>query len=141
MNVASMTLPYFIDFIKCALEFGKVKIKRIEMTFKGKQNIFPHYQPLYCIVLTFRSNYDACCNSFSTRTIDLHVDAARIVGCCASSHVILVVSVDLHNLCARSSECKHVMAICILVASECKYKAIQWLLMRKYALLAFECHP
>ena len=41
---ASMTLPYFIDFIKCALEFGKVKIKLLETTFKGKQSIFPHQQ-------------------------------------------------------------------------------------------------
>ena len=30
------------------------------------------------------------------------------------------------------------MAIGFIVASECKYKAMQWLLMRKYALLAFE---
>ena len=29
-------------FIKCALEFGKVRIKLLEMTFKGKQSIFPH---------------------------------------------------------------------------------------------------
>jgi hypothetical protein len=43
---ASMPLPYFIYFIKCALEFGKVKIKLLEMTFKGKQIIFPHFQPL-----------------------------------------------------------------------------------------------
>jgi hypothetical protein len=40
-----MTLPYFIYFIKCALEFSKVKIKLLEMTFKDKQNIFPHQQP------------------------------------------------------------------------------------------------
>ena len=32
------------------------------------------------------------------------------------------------------------MAIGFIAASECKYKAMQWLLMRKYALLAFECH-
>ena len=25
-----------IDFIKCALEFSKVRIKLLEMTFKGK---------------------------------------------------------------------------------------------------------
>ena len=43
---SAMTLPYFIDFIKHALEFGKVKIKLLEMTFKGKQSIFPHHQPL-----------------------------------------------------------------------------------------------
>ena len=35
-----MTLPYFIDFIKRALEYGKVRIKLLEMTFKGKQSIF-----------------------------------------------------------------------------------------------------
>jgi hypothetical protein len=32
-------------FIKYALEFSKVKIKLLEMTFKGKQSIFPHHQP------------------------------------------------------------------------------------------------
>jgi hypothetical protein len=42
---ASMTLPYFIYFIKYALEFSKVKIKLLKMTFKGKQSIFPHHQP------------------------------------------------------------------------------------------------
>jgi hypothetical protein len=40
-----MTLPYFMYFIKYALEFGKVKIKLLEMTFNGKQSIFPHHQP------------------------------------------------------------------------------------------------
>jgi hypothetical protein len=42
---ASMTLPYFIYFIQHALDFGKVRIKLLEMTFKGKQSIFPHHQP------------------------------------------------------------------------------------------------
>ena len=107
---ASMTLPYFIDFIKCALEFGKVRIKLLEMTFKGKQSIFPHQQPLHCLILTFRSNYEAYCHSFSTGTIDLHVDSARITGSCASSCVTLVVPVDLHIPSVRSSECKHVMS-------------------------------
>ena len=111
---ASMTLPYFIDFIKHALEFGKVKIKLLEMTFKGKQSIFPHQQPLHCLILTFRSNFDAYCHSISTGTIDLHVDSARITGSCASSCVILVVPVDLHIPSVRISECKHVMA-CICV--------------------------
>jgi hypothetical protein len=32
-------------FIKHALEFGKVRIKLLEMTFKGKQSIFPNHQP------------------------------------------------------------------------------------------------
>ena len=107
---ASMTLPYFIDFIKCALEFGKVKIKLLEMTFKGKQSIIPHQQPLHCLVLILQSNYDAYCHSISTRAIDLYVDSARITGSCTSSRVTLVVPVDLHNLCVRSSECIHVMA-------------------------------
>jgi hypothetical protein len=43
---ASMTLPYFIYFIKRALEFGKVKIKLLEMTFNDKQSIFPKHQLL-----------------------------------------------------------------------------------------------
>ena len=51
-----MTLPYFIDFIKHALEFGKVKIKLLEMTFKGKQSILPHQQPLHCLVLTYQKS-------------------------------------------------------------------------------------
>ena len=107
---ASMTLPYFIDIIKHALEFGKVKIKMLQMTFKDKQSIFPHQQPLHCLILTFRSNYDAYCHSFSTRTIDLHTDSARITGSCTSSRVTLVVPVDLCIPSVRSSECKHVMS-------------------------------
>ena len=107
---ASMTLPYFMYFIKRALEFGKVKIKLLEMTFKGKQSIFPHQQPLHCLILTFRSNYEAYCHSISIGTIDLHVDASRIVGCCSSSCVTLIVPVDLHIQSVRSSECIHVMA-------------------------------
>ena len=107
---ASMTLPYFMYFIKRALEFGKVKIKLLEMTFKGKQSIFPHHQPLHCLVLTFRSNYEAYCHSISTRNIDLRVDSARITGSCASSRVTLVVPVDLCIPCVRRSECKHIMA-------------------------------
>ena len=54
---ASMTLPYLMYFIKPALEFGKVKIKLLEMTFKGKQSIFPHQQPLHCLVLTFTASH------------------------------------------------------------------------------------
>ena len=97
-------------FIQCTLEFCKVWSQLLEMTFKGKQSIFLHQQPLHCLVLTFRSNYDANCHSISTGTIDLHADSARITGSCASSCVTLVVPVDLHNLCVRSSECKHVMS-------------------------------
>ena len=92
---ASMTLPYFMYFIERALEFGKVKIKLLEMTFKGKQSIFPHHQPLHFLVLIFRSNYEAYCHSISTGTIDLHVDASRITGSCASSRVTLVVPVEI----------------------------------------------
>ena len=108
--INDLTLPYFIDFIKHALEFDKVWIKLLEMTFKGKQSIFLHQQPLHCLVLTFRSNYEAYCHSISTGTIDLHVDSARITGSCASSRVTLVVPVDLHIPSVRSSECNHVMA-------------------------------
>ena len=108
--INDFTLPYFIYFIKRAIDFGKVKIKQLEMIFKGKQSIFPHQQPLLFLVCTFRSNYDAYCHSLSTGTIDLHVDSARITGCCTSSCVILVVPVDLHIPSVRRSECKHVMA-------------------------------
>ena len=79
---------------------GSVAIHR----YQGLSNTYGcHY------VLTFRSNYEAYCHSISTGTIDLHVDSARITGSCASSRVTLVVPVDLHNLCVRSSECIHVM--------------------------------
>ena len=97
-------------FIKHALEFCKVRIKLLGLTFKGKQNMFPHQQPLNCLVLTFRSNYEAYCHSISTGTIDLNVDSARITGSCASSRVLLVVPVDLHIPSVRSSECMHVMS-------------------------------
>ena len=62
------------------------------------------------IIVASECKYEAYCHSISTGTIDLHVDAARIVSCCTSSRVTLVVPVDLHNLCVRISECKHVMA-------------------------------
>ena len=42
---ASMTLPYFMYFIQRALDFCKVRIKLLGLTFKGKQNIFPNQQP------------------------------------------------------------------------------------------------
>jgi hypothetical protein len=45
-----MTLPYFIYFIKRALDFCKVTVKLLEMTFKGKKNLFPHYQPLHFLI-------------------------------------------------------------------------------------------
>jgi hypothetical protein len=32
-------------FIKHALDFYKVRIKLLGLTFKGKENIFPHQQP------------------------------------------------------------------------------------------------
>ena len=43
---ASMSLPYFGVFINHALDFCKVRIKLLGLTFKGKQNIFPNQQPL-----------------------------------------------------------------------------------------------
>ena len=65
-----------------------------------------HHQPLHCLKHTFRSNYETYCHSFSTNNIDLHVDSTRIIfGCCTSSLDILVVPVDLQNLCVRSTEC------------------------------------
>ena len=42
----TMPLPNFMYFIKCALDFCKVRIKLLGLTFKGKQNIFPNQQPL-----------------------------------------------------------------------------------------------
>ena len=39
-----MTLPYFIYFIKRALDFCKVRSKLLELALKGKQNIFPIQQ-------------------------------------------------------------------------------------------------
>ena len=41
-----MTLPNFMYFINHALEFCKVRIKLLGLTFKGKENMFPHHQPL-----------------------------------------------------------------------------------------------
>jgi hypothetical protein len=52
---ASMTLPYYMYFIKYALEISKVKIKLLEMTFKGKQSIFLHHQPSSAAVLYLHS--------------------------------------------------------------------------------------
>ena len=105
----------FEYFVKSALEFCKVSIKLLGNHSKASRTCFLntsccHHPPLHGLILPFRINYDAYCHSFSARTIDLHVDATRIFSCCASILVILVVPVDLHNLCVRSSECKHVMA-------------------------------
>ena len=52
-----MALPSFMDFIKRALEFGKVKIKLLGLTFKGKQNIFPNQQPLSSPTITLPHLY------------------------------------------------------------------------------------
>ena len=49
---ASMTLPYFMYFIQHALDFCKVRIKLLELTFKGKQKIFPNQQPLSIPTIT-----------------------------------------------------------------------------------------
>ena len=112
---------YFIVeyFLKSVLELCKVQIILSSTHSKASGSYFLiashcHHQPLDCLILTFRSNYDANCLSFSTGTIDLHVDSARIFGCCESCLVILVVPVDLHILSVTSSECKHVMS-CICV--------------------------
>ena len=52
-----MPLPYFGVFIKCALDFCKVRIKLLGLTFKGKQNIFPHQQPLSSPTITLPHLY------------------------------------------------------------------------------------
>ena len=39
-----------------------------------------------------------------------------------------------------NGSCLEWMALGFIVASECKYEAMQWLLMRKYALLALYLH-
>ena len=39
-------------FIKCALDFCNVRIKLLGLTFKGKQNIFPHQQTLSLPTIT-----------------------------------------------------------------------------------------
>jgi hypothetical protein len=113
---ASMTIPYFMYFIKRALEFGKVRSKTVRVDIQRQAEHISSSPAIIIssLVLTFRSNYDAYCHSFSTRTIDLHIDAARIFGCCTSSCVIPVVPVDLHILSVRISECMHVMS-CIRV--------------------------
>ena len=54
---ATMTLPYFIYFIKRALEFCKVRIKLLGLTFKGKQNIFTNQQLLSSPTITFPHLY------------------------------------------------------------------------------------
>jgi hypothetical protein len=113
---ASMTLPYYMYFIKYALEFGKVRSKTVRNDIQRQAEHISSSSAIISssLILAFRSNYEAYCHSFSTRTIDLHVDAARIFGCCMSSLVTLVVPVDLHIMSVRSSECMHVMS-CIHV--------------------------
>ena len=105
----------FEYFVKSALEFCKVSIKLLGNHSKASRTYFLitsccHQQPLHSLILILQSNYDAYCHSLSTSTIDLHVDSAGILGCQASSLVILVVPVDLCILCVRSSVCKHVMS-------------------------------
>jgi hypothetical protein len=107
--LASMTLPYFI---KCALDFGKVRSKTVRVDIQRQAEHISSSPAIISssLVLTFRSNYEAYCHSFSTGAIDLHIDSARITGVCSSSCVISVVPVNLHILIVRSSECKHVVA-------------------------------
>jgi hypothetical protein len=44
-------------FIKFALDFCKVRIKLLGLTFKGKQNIFPNQQPLSSPTITLPHLY------------------------------------------------------------------------------------
>ena len=115
MIVQQLHYLIFEYFVKLALELCKVRIKLSSTHSKASNTCFfisshCHCQPLHCLIHTIRSNYEAYCHSFLTRTIDLHVDATRISSCCVSSLVILVVPVDLCILCVRSSVCKHVMS-------------------------------
>ena len=54
---ASMTLPYFMYFIQHAIDFCKVRIKLLGLTFKGKQNIFPNPQPSSLPTITLHHLY------------------------------------------------------------------------------------
>ena len=54
---ASMALPYFIHFISHALDFCKVRIKLLGLTFKEKKNIFPNQQPLSSPTITLPHLY------------------------------------------------------------------------------------
>ena len=44
-------------FSKCALEFCKVRIKLLGLTFKGKQCIFPNHQPSLSPTITLPHSY------------------------------------------------------------------------------------
>ena len=113
-------IKLFMHFVKCALEFCKVRIKVSSIHSKASRTCFLfishcHHPPLHCIalhclILTFRTNYDANCHSFSTWNIDLHFESTRIFGCCARCLVILIVPVDSRILCVKSTECKLVMS-------------------------------
>ena len=107
-----LTLEYLV---KSAPDFCKVRTKLSSTLSKASRSCFLitshcHHQPLHCLILTFRSNYDACYHSFSIRTSDLHIVSTRIFGYCLTCLVILVVPVDLCILSVRSSECKNVIS-------------------------------
>ena len=52
-----MTLPHFMYFIKCALDFCKVRSKLLGLLFKGKQNIFHNQQPLLSPAIALPHTY------------------------------------------------------------------------------------
>ena len=106
-----MTLPYFMYFIKRALELGKVKIKLLEMTFKGKQSIFPHQQPLHCIALYLHSEATMKPIAIQSQQEPL-ICMLTQQGPLAVAQVVvsLLLSLLIYTICVRSSECKHVMA-------------------------------
>ena len=100
-----------MKYIKPALEFGKVKIKLLEMTFKGKQSIFPHQQP--------SSSPASYLHSEATMMpIAIHSQQEPLIcmltqqGSLAVAQVVmsLLLFLLIYTICVRSSECKHVMA-------------------------------
>jgi hypothetical protein len=66
-----MTLPYFIYFMKRALEFGKVRSKTVRADIQRQAEHISSSPVIISssLVLTFRSNYEACCHSFSTKPL------------------------------------------------------------------------
>ena len=102
-------------FIKCALDFCKVKVKLLGLTFKGKQNIFPNQQQLSLPTETLPLlHYKATMKHIAIHSqqepLICMLTQQGFVGCCTSCLAILVVPVDLNILSVRSSECKHVMS-------------------------------
>ena len=116
---ASMTLPHFMYFIKCALDFCKVRSKLLGLTFKGKQNIFPCHQPLLSAAIALPHIYitkQLWC------LLPLILNKYHWFAHWLSKDLWLLRNLSCHTCCpwwfmpwwVRSSECKQVMS-CIHV--------------------------